>query len=359
MSDTIQSLLQDGKLKTSMITVKLVKEISANSYIIADKTMVALLDISDAPSHGKNLSNGSWYKLIKCQKGDQNTIKTNKLFKPVRSTIKQELTSISSQVKKLEKTIASSAGSKKYEDFQNLSKKPNQSKIDKITVKAITKSRVINTDKGNYQICNIKDSSGNTTSINLYSKYLNSLEPFKIYSITNLRKAEVNKDDTKKMRLHTTNFTKVEIGTLEDSLNFQNIGNGDKYITGEVIGCGDYTPYQSCKLHFKKLDENHNCPKCDKELQNEEIIEDGRTEVYIEAQKGEEDGKGGEEGKGEEEGNEETEVKEIIIFKRVINLEAGENIEEHLNKLVGQIVKIDYNTDDAERSIAVSIKLIK
>ena len=154
MEDTIKSMLDEGKLRTSMVTVKLIKQISANSYIIADKTMVALLDISDAPSHAKHLNNGSWYKLIKCQKGEQSTIKINKLFKPVKTTNKEELKDISAQVKRLETTIESAASSRKYEDFKTISNKPNQSKIDKITVKVITKSRVITTNKGNYQICN-------------------------------------------------------------------------------------------------------------------------------------------------------------------------------------------------------------
>ena len=346
MGDTIKSLLNDGKLRTSMVTVQLIKQISANSYIIADKTMVALLDISDAPSHGKYLNNGSWYKLIKCQKGEQSTIKINKLFKPVKTTNKEELKDISVQVNKLENTIASAASSKKYEDFRTISKKPNQSKIDKITVKVITKSRVISANKGNYQICNIKDLNDNSSCINLYSKHLNSLEPFKIYTIANLRKSEVNKNDETKMRLHTTGFTKIEVGTMEDSINFQNISNGDKSIIGEVIGYGDLVIYQSCKLHYKKIDENFKCPRCDTELNQEKIIEDCRTEIYIETKK-------------EDDNEDDTDVKEILIFKRVLDLEQGDNIEEHLNNLTGQTVKMDYNIDDAERFIAVSIQLVK
>ena len=352
MSDTIKSLLKDGKLKSSMITVKLVKEISANSYIIADETMVAILDINDAPSHAKLLNTGSWYKLIKCQKEDNSTIKINKTFKPVKSNVKNELEDISSKVKRLEDILVSSSSSKKYEDFQNISSKKNQSKIDKITVKVITKSKVITTSKGNYQICNIKDSVGNTSSINLYSKYLHSLEPFKIYTLTCLRKGEVQKNDETKMRLHTTNFTKIENGNIEDSLNFQHIGNGDKSITGVVIGCGDLAIYQSCKLHYKKVDENLKCPTCDKELKNEEILEDCRTEVYVEAEKGDD-------AKVESEEEEDDDVKGILIFKRVLNLEDGESVEEHLERITGQKVKVDYNTDDAERSIAVSISLVK
>ena len=64
----------------------------------------------------------------------------------------------------------------------------------------ITKSRTINTNKGNYQICNIKDAKGDIASINLYSKHLNQLQLFKIYTITNLRKGEVTKNEETNMR---------------------------------------------------------------------------------------------------------------------------------------------------------------
>ena len=65
MSDTIKSFLDDGKLKTSALTVKLIKQIDELSYIIADKSMVAILDIHDNPTHGKYMQIGLWYKLIK------------------------------------------------------------------------------------------------------------------------------------------------------------------------------------------------------------------------------------------------------------------------------------------------------
>ena len=346
MSDTIKSLLDGGKLKTSMIQVQLIKQISSNSYIIADKSMVAILDIQDAPSHSNHLNQGCWYKLIKCNKGEKNTIKTNKLFKPVKTLVKNELPDMSAQVQKLENAIVSSATSKKYEDLQTISMKPNQAKIDKLTVKVITKSRVITTSKGNYQICNIKDCKGDNSSINLYSKHLNRLEPFKIYTITNLRKGEVIKNEETKMRLHTNSFTKIEDGTIEDSMNFKQIGNGDQSVTGTVIGYGDISIYQSCKLHYKKIDENLKCPNCETELNKDGILDDCRTELFIEAEKGDKD-------------EEESDVKEILIFKRVLAIKEGENIEEHLNELTGHMVKIDYNIDNAERFIAVSIDLVK
>ena len=79
MSDSIQTFLKDGKLKTSLLTVKLIKNISLSSYIIADKSMVAILDIHETPDNAKNMQTGCWYKLIKCQKGEGSTIKLNNI----------------------------------------------------------------------------------------------------------------------------------------------------------------------------------------------------------------------------------------------------------------------------------------
>ena len=86
--------------------------------------------------------------------------------------------------------------------------------------------------------------------------------------------------------------------------------------------------------------------RCDTELQEKDILDDCRTELYIETH----------EGKDTEDNSD---VKEILIFKRVLAIKEGENIEEHLNELTGHMVKIDYNIDNAERFIAVSIDLVK
>ena len=84
MDDTIKTFLNTDKLKTSALTVKQVKEFGHNTYIVADKSMVAVLDINDAPSHSKHLLQGFWFKLIKCTVGEGKTIKINNVFKPVK-----------------------------------------------------------------------------------------------------------------------------------------------------------------------------------------------------------------------------------------------------------------------------------
>ena len=88
--DTLKTLLDSGKLKTSYIIVKVVKQLGSDLFIVADKSKVAILDTTDSPGYGKFLGNGFWYKLIKCNKGnDENIVKINKIFKPVKAN-KQE-----------------------------------------------------------------------------------------------------------------------------------------------------------------------------------------------------------------------------------------------------------------------------
>ena len=347
MTDTIKTFLETGKLKQSMLTVQLIKSISQNSFIIADKSSVAVLDFQNNPDHAKGIHEGCWYKLIKCQKGeDGSTIKINKLFKLVKTQNKEKIKNISIEVERLKKGLEEKASTKQYTNFKDVSMKPNHTKIDKITVKVLTNSRVISTNKGNYQICNIKDINGDVASINLYSNYLNKLDLYKIFTISNLRKGEVNKDDVTKMRLHTTGSTKIEVGSTDDSLNFNDIGNGDESITGVVIGFGDITLYLSCKKHYKKLDDDSRCPKCEQEVSKDDILEDFRSELYIESI-------------NNDMNDEETEVKEIIFFKRAFSEPKNfpqDQVEEKLGELEGKTVKIDYNIDDADKLIAVTIQ---
>ena len=81
---------------------------------------MALLYTHDAPDHARYLTSGNWYKLIKCQQDGKSTIKTNKLFKPVRSMVKDEIEDIADQVENLERSIGNAASAKTYKDFETL-----------------------------------------------------------------------------------------------------------------------------------------------------------------------------------------------------------------------------------------------
>ena len=118
MSDTIQSFLNDGKLNTSSLTVKIVKTFGDNAYIVADKSKVAILNIEDSPNISKYLNVGYWYKLIKCKKGDSSTIKPNITFKPIKTVDKGDIGDITSDLETLEKTSIKKASDKKYRNFR-------------------------------------------------------------------------------------------------------------------------------------------------------------------------------------------------------------------------------------------------
>ena len=81
---TIKEFLSRDNQITEILTIKMIKEIDATSYVIADKSSLALLDISMQPSHGRLLKPGYRYKLIKCQRADNMTVRINERFKPIK-----------------------------------------------------------------------------------------------------------------------------------------------------------------------------------------------------------------------------------------------------------------------------------
>ena len=48
MEDSLQALLLHGQIKASYLHIQVVKQIDSSSYIIADKTRAAILEVSKA-----------------------------------------------------------------------------------------------------------------------------------------------------------------------------------------------------------------------------------------------------------------------------------------------------------------------
>ena len=80
-------------------------------------------------------------------------------------------------------------------------------------------------------------------------------------------------------------------------------------------------------------------------LQDADIQRDYRLELYVEDKGVNVDS--------------DADVVEILIFKRNVPTEYRDNIEEKVEALLNQDMRIDYNIDDANRKIAVSVKLIE
>ena len=344
--DTLKTLLESGKLKTSYLEVQIVKRIEKDRFIVADGSKVAVLDTSETVGQGKNLTDGCWYKLIKCSKGEENhVVKNHRTFKPVKLAMRKNLGDIDSLVKEIETQIEKMSKKNEYIDFEMIEERENNTRIEEVTVMVMSKSRIISTNRGNYQICTIKDYKGNKTSINLYSKFIDHLEPLKIYKLVNIRKADITKNEKTEMRLHTTGFTRIGPSTEEDWNKFEDVKIADDVIEGKLIGVGDITSYNSCKLHYTKLSEEDECAKCMKYLKDADIQRDYRLELYVEDKGVNVDS--------------DADVVEILIFKRNVPTEYRDNIEEKVEALLNQDMRIDYNIDDANRKIAVSVKLIE
>ena len=58
MAEKLETLLRNGKLKTSYIILKVVKRIDEEMFIVANETDVALLDTRDSLGLAKNLTVG-------------------------------------------------------------------------------------------------------------------------------------------------------------------------------------------------------------------------------------------------------------------------------------------------------------
>ena len=338
--DNLETLLACGKIKASYILVKVIKRIDKDTFIIADTSKVAVLNTEEGQGHGTNMIENNWYKLIKCTAGiDKITVKVNRKFRPVRVVMKQDIPGIDKKVHEFEQMISLETKSDRYTDFETLNGMDSNTKVDEIVVKVVSTSRTINTNRGNYQISTIKDVKGNKTSLNLYSKFLNKLEPLKVYKLTNIRRGEIVKNDMPTMRLHTTGFTRIEPGSVQECMMFENVRNGDATIHGQLIGIGDILNYRSCKTHFKKVSEDDECSKCRKNLTDEELTDDFRFEMYIEENERNEDG--------------DSAVIEILVFKRTLKQEYATNVEEKMNEMVNKKLIVIYNIDDASRNVAV------
>ena len=84
MSQTVETLLNYKKQSSGILTIQLIKEVGNATFIVGDNSGVAIMDISDKPSYGKLMNKGCWYKLIKCHKINENSIKPNDNFKPIK-----------------------------------------------------------------------------------------------------------------------------------------------------------------------------------------------------------------------------------------------------------------------------------
>jgi hypothetical protein len=82
---SVATFLDTNHLEANTLVIQVIRKLQPCSFIIGDSSRLALLDIKDNPHHEKDLKVGSSVKLLKPLAKDNQTIQTNRKFKPMQT----------------------------------------------------------------------------------------------------------------------------------------------------------------------------------------------------------------------------------------------------------------------------------
>ena len=333
---SITNFMENG---SKMIKVHIVKKINSSNYIGGDDSK--LVHIKQDSSNFGELQQNQSYSLIKPAKLDEQTIILNPKFKPSKITL-MNLTTTEEEVNDIEKNLVIQQTDTDGETFETIDKKPANSKIDKITVKCLSTSRIIQTTYGEYRIAKIRDVENNKGDINLNKHSKNKMTVDQTYHLENIKISSYKNEDSQFRRLATLPTTLIrQISNIEEA-KYSHIRLGDERASGTCIGLGTVFGYFGCSNCWKKVDpDSPFCTKCNASTDMKTM--EFTAELYIEM---------------------EEEIVTAIAFKRhfvgkeILTIE-GEEIEKFLEaEIVGTKLDIEYNEGDKEDKVSL-VKIIK
>ena len=328
----------------TVLQVNVLKEINSTQFVVGDTTRLAVMTVDESAT--KFIEVGKGVRMFKPSKVDEKVISVHPKFSPMK-TKPMQMEVNHDEVEKFEatgtkRTLADTG----IKISQIESDYGETAVISKVLVYVTSASRKIDGKFGSYQICNIVDCDGSKAAINLYKSYIDKLETNKIYYLEKIKKTTIKSGDDK-LRLATTNFTKITEGSKSEVEIFADVQIADKKLEGICQMFVDLDVYTCCKKHLSKLDDDGCCPHCGK-VDNDMIEADFRCSLII--TNGDEDT--------------ETETK-ILIFKRHIDIKISVNDDEdklieRLEKLlVGKNCKVHYNKIGEDNNIAVKVMITK
>ena len=215
----------------------------------------------------------------------------------------------------------------------------NGNLIQKVTFLVTKSSRSIQTASGVYQICGIKDIDSKLLSINLYDKFIDSLEVGKVYTAMKIKKFNLKKDGEYQARLSSTKFSLFSEPSGEEAASFKNIQIADNHINATILGFSDISCYNSCAKHWNKIDDEGDCPVC--KAKPKEVNFDFKGKLLVTSSEDDE------------------EIKTFLFFKRVVPLiiteGTEEDVETKLAEYAGHKCIIEY--DNSEEAIVIIRRL--
>ena len=323
--------------KVNFLQVNVLKQINLTQFIVGDNTGLAIMTLEGDQT--QNVEVGKGLKMVK-PSIQEKVISCHPKFSPMKS--KQMKIEVNQE--ELDQLELSGTIKNRCTRGVNFSQIQNDfgdtAVINSVLVYVTTKSKHIDGKYGSYQICNLKDLEGSSSSINLYKQNIDKLEVNKMYTLEKIKKTTIRTDSG--IRMATTNFTNIKAATPDQIHLFDDIEIADYKIAGTCLMFNELSYYKSCKKHLTKLDGEGCCSNCG---QNENDVGkvDFRCSLIIENK------------------SDET-MTAIVIFKRHLDVELNDDddneaklIELLEDKIVGKQLQIFYNATGFENNVAIKV----
>ena len=334
---TILKLLNGENV--NFLQVNVLKEINSTQFIVGDRTGMAIMII--ASNDSKSIEIGKGLKMVKPSKVEKDVITSHPKFSPMKT-----------------KAFPMDVDNEKMEELETKGVKKSQANrginfnlietdygdnavIDNVLAYVASASRIIEGKYGPYQICNIIDYEGGSLAINLYKSNINKLEVNQIYKLEKIKKTTIKTDS--KLRMATTNFTKIVEATQNDIDLFADVEIADNKIEGVCIMFNDLNYYKTCKKHMNKLEDDGCCSQCGQTEKDDGRV-DFRCSMLIE-------------------NSDDDSMIAITIFKRHLKIDLSESDDETKlielleDTVVGKQCQIHYNRVGDENNLAVKVTI--
>ena len=336
MKSPLSEFLKNETLPGNTMTVTVVKRISAERYIVGDKSCLAILELQQK---GKEIKVDSGVKLIKPIRVSEKTLRCNPSFLPAKTFDYEKLKPSAIEIQEIEKELEDSKDDAPLEEtitLESITKMAPNTIIPKATFFVVRNSRIIQTPNGQYQICGLKDIEGQKMTINLYDKFIDKFEIGKVMTATNLKKFNLKKNGQYEPRLQTTRATKLTEASPKERDAFKSTSIADNSVEGTILGFCNINCYSSCTAHWNKIDNEGICPVCNEEPR--QALFDFNAELILQI------------------GDDEDQIKTFLIFRRaasMITTESTEDaIEEKLAEYSGVKCRVDFDDEnDPEKRV--------
>ena len=213
--------------KAAIMNVKVLRRISSTTYVIGDKSAMAILEVEDTAA----VKEGNFIKLVKPSIKD-NIIHKNSKFNILKGKcFKHDFQSedVDAICKKHEKTD----NSVKLMDVQN---KHPSSIVPSLTLKVCSVSKPYKGKFSEYKNILAKDVTGDKVTIVLYKKLKDSCELGKVYDFYTLKKTDYKAEGENNYRMSSLSDTKIEEVFGERMAKFDAVNVGDNVVVGDFVG---------------------------------------------------------------------------------------------------------------------------